>query len=126
MINNLLSMTNEEIIKEFRKTINTEIDPEISLKHQHLLDEYKQKIDTDFNKEWSKKRFKWFFKKRRQRKLRYKIMNRYMHPLFYIVEDCIEDMLPNMINESFKNFATIEDMALANPDFFIKENKNED
>ena len=120
MIN--LDMTNEEIISEFRKELNKTIITEPDPRYQQLLKEYKQKIDNDFKEEWSKKRFKWFFKKRRQRKLRNKMMHRYAHPIFVVLEDCIEDILSKTINESIENFVDIKDITLGEPNYFVEEN----
>jgi hypothetical protein len=44
---------------------------------------YKDAIN-DFNSEWSKKKFKWFFKRYRQNKLMKEIV--YRQPLYYITE----------------------------------------
>ena len=88
----------------------------------NMIQVYKQQIDDDFQAEWSKKRFKWFFKKRRQRKLRSKIMSHYMHPIFYLVEDYIDDLLPKTINKSVEGFANIKDITYGEPNYFVKEN----
>ena len=98
MIDDLLSKSNEEIHDWFRKEIiEAEPDPE----YKRRLEEYHQKIENDFNEEWSKKHFKWFFTKRRQKKLRTQIMRRYTAPVFWFIEDMIEDILPKTTNEFF-------------------------
>ena len=106
------------MIETFRNTIlNTEPDQEFKLR----LEEYRQNIENDFQEEWSKKKFKWFFKKRRQKKLRSKIFRRYQSPIFWIVEDILEDMLPKAIEHSFDNFVDIKDVTLGDKHYFTNE-----
>lgn len=119
MVNNIYNMTNEEIIKEFSK----EIDANFSPKYQRSFEECRRNIELDFDEEWSKKHFKWFLKKRRQSKLRFKILRRHTQPIFTVLEDYIEDMWPSVINKSFDNFANIHDIALGEPNLFVEEER---
>ena len=108
-LGNLLSMTNEELCSWFRnEIIETKPDPE----WKRRLEEYHNNIERDFQEEWSKKHFKWFFTKRRQKKLRYQATRRYTSPVFWLIEDIIEDMLPQTINENFQQFVDIKDVTL--------------
>ena len=108
-LENLLSMNNEELCSWFRnEIIETKPDPE----WKRRLEEYHNNIERDFQEEWSKKHFKWFFTKRRQKKLRYQVTRRYTSPVFCLIEDIIEDMLPQTINENFQQFVDIKDVAL--------------
>ena len=108
-LGNLLSMNNEELCSRFRnEIIETKPDPE----WKRRLEEYHNNIERDFQEEWSKKHFKWFFTKRRQKKLRYQVTHRYTSPVFCLIEDIIEDMLPQTINENFQQFVDIKDVAL--------------
>lgn len=101
-------------IKEFS---NYELDPE----YKRRLEEYHQKIENDFNAEWSKKKFKWFFKKRRQQKLRSEITRRYSGPVFWLIEDILDDMLPKTTNAFFGQFVDVKNLALGDKNYFVKE-----
>ena len=115
----LLSKSNEELIELFRNAIiETEPDPE----YKRRLEEYHQKIENDFNEEWSRKHFKWFFTKRRQNKLRYQITRRYTPPVFWIIEDMIEEMLPQTTNENFQQFVDIKNVSIGDKAYFTEEN----
>ena len=119
-IENLLNMTNEEPRNMFRKEIiEAKLDPE----WERRLKEYYENIEHDFQKEWSKKHFKWLFTKRRQKKLRAKIMRRYTGPIFWIIEDIIEDMLPKAINESFQQLVDVKDITIGDKAYFTEENQ---
>ena len=114
-LGNLLSMNNEELCSWFRnEIIETKPDPE----WKRRLEEYHNNIERDFQEEWSKKHFKWFFTKRRQKKLRYQVTHRYTSPVFCLIEDIIEDMLPQTINENFQQFVDIKDVALGDKAYF--------
>ena len=104
---NLLSMSNEELRDWFRKDIlEKEPDPE----WKRRLEEYYSNIERDFQEEWSKKRFKWFFTKRRQKKLRYKVSLRYTGPVFWIIEEAVDDLLGSKFQNSeyFEKFVDIK------------------
>lgn len=106
MVDDLLSKSNEELRDWLRKEVaEAEPDPE----YKRRLEEYHQKIENDFNEEWSRKHFKWFFTKRRQAKLRYKITRRYTPPMFWIIEDMIEEMLPKTTNEFFGQIIDVKE-----------------
>ena len=91
------------------------------LQYKQDLKEYKEKFENEFQTEWSKKKFKWFFKKRRQRKLKYKIYRRHCKPIFELMEDMINDISPKAIEISFDNFADIKDIAHGDKNYFSEE-----
>lgn len=116
----LLNMTNEEIIKWFRKeTGNAMSSPE----YIRGLAEYNQNIKNDFQTEWSKKKFKWFFKKYRQKKLRAKIFHRYQSPIFQCLEGTIEDILLTSFQADnfFTDFVDIKDLSLGDKAYFKED-----
>ena len=122
MIDNLLNMSNEELRDMFRKDIlEVKPDPE----WERRLKEYHNNIERDFQEEWSNKHFKWFFKKRRQKKLRNKITHRYAGPVFWLIEEIIEDTLPKMVDENFQQFVDIKNLALGDKAYFMEENRND-
>lgn len=96
---------------------NYEPDPE----YQRRLEEYHKKIEDDFQEEWSKKKFKWFFKKRRQQKLRAQISHRYAGPVFWLIEDMLEDMLPKVTSPFFNQFVDVKDITLGDKNNFVDE-----
>ena len=109
MIDDLFGKSNGELVEWFQKEIiEAEPDPE----YKRRLEEYHQKIENDFNEEWSRKHFKWLFTKRRQAKLRYKITRRYTPPMFWIIEDIIEETLPKTFNENFQRFVDVKNITL--------------
>jgi hypothetical protein len=85
-----------------------ESDPE----YKRRMEEYHQKIENDFNEEWLRKHFKWFFTKLRQKKLRHQIARRYTPPVFWIIEDIIDETLPKMFNENFQEFVDVKNIAI--------------
>ena len=122
MLDKILNMSNEEICAEFRKNIlERKPDPE----WERRLKEYYDNIERDFREEWSKKRFKWLFTKRRQNKLRNKITHRYAGPVFWIIEEIIEDTLPKVINDNFQKFVDVKDVALGDKYYFMEESQND-
>lgn len=96
----LLSMSDEELREHFKEILNTPLDPEF----HRRCEERRQNIENDFKAEWSKKHCKWFFKKYRQQKLMRQIELRYPGPVFWIIEDIINETLPNVTNEFFGEF----------------------
>ena len=107
---NLLNMTNEEVVQWFRKEIvDAKPDPE----WERRLQEYHQNIERDFQEEWAKKKFKWFFTNRRQKKLKYKVSLRYTGPVFWIIEDIISEVCPKEWTEDgyFNQFVDFKDIA---------------
>lgn len=98
-------------IQEFK---NYELDPE----YKQRLEEYHKKIEDDFQAEWSKKKFKWFLKKRRQQKLRSQITCRYSGPVFWLIEDVLEDILPKTIDSVFCEFVDVKDIAIGDKHYF--------
>ena len=120
---NLLSMSNEELRDWFRKNI-LEAEPDLEWKRR--LEEYHNNIERDFQEEWTKKKFKWLFTKYRQRKLRSKITHRYAGPVFWIIEEVVDDMLGNRLQNSefFNQFVDVKDMS---GDYFkMEDNKCKD
>jgi hypothetical protein len=106
----ILNKSNEELIEWFRSAIlEAEPDPE----WKRRLEEYHNNIDRDFKEEWSRKHLKWLFTKRRQAKLRYKITRRYTPPVFWIIEDIIDETLPKTFNENFQRFVDVKNITLA-------------
>jgi hypothetical protein len=103
-------------IKEFS---NYELDPE----YKKRLEEYHKKIEDDFQAEWLKKKFKWFFKRRRQQKLRSEITRRYSGPVFWIIEDILDDMLTTQCqySEFFGQFVDVKDIAIGDKNYFVDE-----
>lgn len=101
-------------IKDFS---NYELDPE----YKKQLEEYHKKIEDDFQAEWSKKKFKWFFKKRRQQKLRTQITHRYSGPVFWLIEDVLDDIFSNQCqySEYFGQFVDVKDVAIGDKNYFV-------
>lgn len=91
----------------------------------NMLQVYKQQIENDFQSEWSKQHFKWFFKKRRRKKLRNKIFRRYQMGIFNLAGDYIENMLPKAIEESMENLTNIKDVTFGDKAYFTEENPND-
>ena len=92
-----LNMTNEELIEWFRKeVIEYKPDPEF---HTRCIERLRN-IENDFEAEWSQKKFKWFFKNRRQAKLMKEIESRYPGPLFWILEDTVSEIWPEEWTEN--------------------------
>lgn len=119
-VDNLLNMTNEKLRDWFRQEIvEAKPDPE----WERRLKEYYDNIERDFQEEWSKERFKWFFTKRRQKKLRYKVTRRYTSPVFWLIEDVVEDMLVSQWQNSeyFDKFVDIKEINNVQPQ--EKENR---
>ena len=108
----------DEIHNKLRDYDSYEPDP----KYKKQLEEYYKKIEDEFQEEWSKKKFKWFFKERRQVKLKSKIFRRYQLPIFCTIEDALGDMLPKAIEFSFDQMIDIKDITLGDPNYFVKEN----
>ena len=122
-LENLLSMTNEELRDWFRKEIiEAKPDPE----WERRLKEYYDNIERDFQEEWSKKHFKWFFTKWRQKKLRYKVSRRYTDPVFWLIEEVVEDTLVKQWEtpEFFGQFVDIKDIS-GDEYYFMEEEEND-
>jgi hypothetical protein len=104
----------DQRIEDLRNKIidcyNYEPDPE----YKKRLEEYRKKIEDDFQAEWPKKKFKWLFKKRRQQKLRAQISRRYSGPVFWIIEDVLDDLLSSQGQDSefFGKFVDVKDIAV--------------
>lgn len=113
MIDNLLNMSNEEFRTWFRtEVIESTQDPE----WERRLKEYHDNIERDFQEEWSKKHFKWFFKKRRQKKLREKIVRRYSAPVFWLLEEVFDDLWPEAFQYGFDEFVDVKNIGCETPD----------
>lgn len=121
MIDDLFGKSNGEVIEWFRQEINKAKTDSYYDEFHRRCEERRQNIENDFNAEWSKKHFKWFFKKRRQKKLRAQIVRRYTAPVFWLIEDMIEEMLPQTINENFQQFVDVKDVAVGDRAYFTEE-----
>lgn len=106
--NNLLNMSNEEAVEWFKEIIDTKLDP----KFEQRLKEYHHNIERDFQEEWGKQRLKWLFTQRRQNKLKHKVYLRYTSPVFWIIEEVIEQTLPKAwsSDEYFHQFVDVKDI----------------
>lgn len=87
----------------------------------NMMQIYKQQMDDDFNAEWSKQRFKWFFKKCRQEKLRSKIFRRYQAGIFSTTEDWIQSEVDKVIKESLDGFVNVKDVPFGDKADFVQE-----
>jgi uncharacterized protein YecA (UPF0149 family) len=97
-LDTLLNMTDQELREWFRQNvINAEPDPEF---YGYCI-EYHRNVENDFEAEWSCKKFKWFLKKRRQKKLMEEISLRYTAPVFYLIERTIDEILPDMTTNNY-------------------------
>lgn len=98
-------LTNEEIRKCIQRIASEPSDPEFKKR----CEEYHKAINEDFEESWTRKRFKWFFKKRRQKKLMREVRLRHMDldPLFLLIENVIDDVLPKTDNEFFGQIVDI-------------------
>ena len=115
----MIDVNLEEIRDKIIGLSNYEPDPE----YQKRLEEYYKKIEDDFQAEWPKKKFKWLFKKRRQQKLRRQISHRYSGPVFWLIEDVIDDMFSNQwqSSEFFGQFVDVKDIAIGDEHHFVEE-----
>ena len=91
------------------------------LQYKKDFEEYRQRLKNEFQTEWSKKKFKWFFKKYRQRKLKTKIYRRHCRPIFGLMEDILEETLPKTIELSFDQLTDIKNVALGDKNYFEYE-----
>lgn len=98
-------LTNEEIRKCIQRIASEPIDPEFKKR----CEEYNKAVNEDFEESWSQKKFKWFFKKRRQKKLMREVRFRHMDldPIFLLLENVIDDALPKTERECFSQFIDI-------------------
>lgn len=115
-MSDILNMTNEELRNQLSDNLKAayEINPE----YQQCIKEYRDNIKNDFETEWSKRHFKWFFKKRRQRKLRSRIMRRYTSPIYGLFEEILEDMWPKLFSTNFcDKFVDIKEIKYETPDW---------
>ena len=94
---------------ELLTKVQNELDAAV-LQAKQDIKEYKEKLQYEFETEWSKKKFKWFFKKYRQRKLKTKIYRRHCRPIFELVEDVLEDTIPKKIDVLLDNLVDIKDV----------------
>lgn len=105
----LFNKTNEELREWFRNEVYKITTDSYYNEYHRRCEERRQNIENDFNAEWSKKRFKWFFKKRRQQKLHREIELRYPGPVFWIIEDMIDETLPKTTNEFFGQIIDVKE-----------------
>lgn len=109
-------MIENELITKMKNDIDASL-----LQYEQDLKEYREKLQNEFETEWSKKKFKWFFKNYRQRKLKSKILRRHRRPIFELMEDILEEMLPKTIEVSFDNLADINDVTIGDKNYFTEE-----
>lgn len=109
VLEDLFNKTNEELIEWFRKIINETSKDAYHAEYQRRCEDRRQNIENDFQAEWSKKHFKWFFKKYRQKRLLGEIELRYPGPVFWLIEDIIEDTLPKTTNEFFGQIIDVKE-----------------
>lgn len=110
-LDNLINMPKDEFNEGFRKeVIEYEPDPEFI----RVCNEYFKNIENDFETEWSQKKFKWFFKKRRQNKLMINIYRRYHSPLYYLIEKTIEETLSDLNGEFVDKFVDVKNIDKEN------------
>lgn len=95
---NMFEKTDQEIREWFRNEVLA-VNPDDD--YHRRCEERRQNIERDFAAEWPKKRFKWLFKKRRQNKLYREIDLRYPSPVLWLIEDIINETLPDVTNEFF-------------------------
>ena len=88
----------------------------------NMMQVYKQQMDDDFNAEWSKQRFKWFMKKRRQEKLHNKIFRRYEMGIYSTTDDYIQGEANKILEETIDKFVSIKDLSLGDKNYFTEEN----
>ena len=115
----MIDINFEELRNKIIDCYNYEPDPE----YQKRLEEYNKKIEDDFQNEWPKKKFKWFFKKRRQQKLRTQISHRYSGPVFWLIEDMLDDIFDNQCQNSeyFNKFVDVKDITLGDSNYSVDE-----
>ena len=94
---------------------------EALLQYKQNLNEYEEKLQNEFKTEWAKKKFKWFFKNYRQRKLKSKILRSHRRSIFELIEDALEEMLPKSIEISIDNLADIDDITLGDKNYLSEE-----
>ena len=105
----LFNKTNEELREWFRNEVNKVTTDAHYAEYNRRCEERRQNIERDFQDEWSNKHFKWFFKKRRQQKLHREIELRYPGPMFWILEDIIDETLPKTTNAWFGQIVEIKE-----------------
>jgi hypothetical protein len=105
-------LTNELIRESIQRAISEPRDPELKKR----CEEYHQAINKDFEESWVQERFKWLFKKRRQKKLMREVRLRHMDldPLFLLIENTIDDVLPKTENKYFGQIIDINKNTLDN------------
>ena len=106
----MININFEELRNKIIDCYNYEPDPE----YKKRLEEYHKKIEDDFQEAWSKKKFKWFFKKYRQAKLKAHIYRYSYGPVFWIIEDVLEETLPKQCEHSefFGKFVDVKNIAV--------------
>ena len=119
-----ITLTDEENTKmiecELLTKMQNNLEEELLLWKQDF-EECKENFKNEFQTEWSKKKFKWFFKKYRQRKLKSKIYRRHRIQIFELVEDVLDDALPKAIWPSFDQLTDVNDIALGDKNYFVDE-----
>jgi len=113
----LLNASEQEIRDWFLKDI---LEDGVVPEWRRRFEELKRKIDNDFQVEWSKQHFKWFFKKRRQKKLKAKIWHRHTGPIFYTLEEMIDELWTQSLSDNsfFDRFIGIKNIKGDTSDWY--------
>ena len=107
-LDNLLNMSNAEINDTLKEGFKNGLDT----KWKSRIAEYNIAIERDFHKEWSKKKFKWLFKKYRQNKLIRELRFRHanLNPIFDLIAETVNEVLPQALNESFGQLVEVKNI----------------
>lgn len=113
----LLNASEQEIRDWFLKDI---LEDEVVPEWRRRFEELKRKVENDFQAAWSKQHFKWFFTKRRRRKLKAKIWRRHQGPIFYTLQDLIDDLWIQSLSDNsfFDRFVDVKDTKGKTSDWY--------
>ena len=102
-------LTNELIRNAVKNSISEQPS---NLEFKKKREEYRQAVNEDFEKSWAQKKFKWFFPKRRKKKLLREVRYRYidLDPIFDLIAETVNEVLPQTLNESFGQLVDIKNV----------------
>lgn len=80
---------------------------ELASDWEQIVKDLTHQFENAFQEEWSKQRFKWLFKKRRQKNLRAQIFRQYQHSIYCVIQNIIEDMAAPTITTNLEQFADV-------------------